>query len=142
MSTGHQPLFGNIDLSIQSDDCIGVIGATGRGKRALLRQPNMLLDEPSNHLDLPALLWLERFLQSSAFVLLSHDGRLRDRVTRGTLSLRDRRIYRFAPGGPMPNGSAASTPPMATEMPGEKTEEESTGVLSSSRCATTGLAGR
>ncbi len=31
--------------------------------RALLRQPNLLLlDEPSNHLDLPALLWLEQFL--------------------------------------------------------------------------------
>lgn len=67
--------------------------------RALLRQPNLLLlDEPSNHLDLPALLWLERFLQEwrGAFVLVSHDARLLDRVTRDTLILRDRRIYRFA----------------------------------------------
>lgn len=67
--------------------------------RALLRQPNLLLlDEPSNHLDLPALLWLERFLLAwrGAFVLVSHDGRLLDRVTRDTLVLRDRRLYRFA----------------------------------------------
>ncbi len=42
--------------------------------RALLRQPNLLLlDEPSNHLDLPALLWLEQFLLGwrGAFVLVS-----------------------------------------------------------------------
>ncbi|WP_346210391.1 ABC-F family ATP-binding cassette domain-containing protein [Aeromonas salmonicida] len=67
--------------------------------RALLRQPNLLLlDEPSNHLDLPALLWLERFLLAwrGAFVLVSHDGRLLDRVTRETLILRDRRLHRFA----------------------------------------------
>lgn len=67
--------------------------------RALLRQPNLLLlDEPSNHMDLPALLWLERFLLGwrGAFVLVSHDGRLLDRVTRETLILRDRCLYRFA----------------------------------------------
>ncbi|WP_270688508.1 ABC-F family ATP-binding cassette domain-containing protein [Aeromonas sp. D3] len=67
--------------------------------RALLRQPNLLLlDEPSNHLDLPALLWLEHFLLGwrGAFVLVSHDGRLLDRVTRETLILRDRCLYRFA----------------------------------------------
>lgn len=67
--------------------------------RALLHQPNLLLlDEPSNHLDLPALLWLERFLRAwrGAFVLVSHDGRLLDRVTRETLILRDRRLHRFA----------------------------------------------
>jgi ATPase subunit of ABC transporter with duplicated ATPase domains len=67
--------------------------------RALLHQPNLLLlDEPSNHLDLPALLWLERFLLAwrGAFVLVSHDGRLLDRVTRETLILRDRRLHRFA----------------------------------------------
>lgn len=67
--------------------------------RALLRQPNLLLlDEPSNHLDLPALLWLERFLLGwrGAFVLVSHDGRLLDRVTSDTLILRDGRLHRFA----------------------------------------------
>jgi ATPase subunit of ABC transporter with duplicated ATPase domains len=42
----------------------------------------LLLDEPANNLDLPALLWLENFLiQSSATILLvSHDRRLIDRV--------------------------------------------------------------
>lgn len=67
--------------------------------RALLRQPNLLLlDEPSNHLDLPALLWLEQFLLGwrGAFVLVSHDARLLDSVTDQTLILRDGRLHRFA----------------------------------------------
>ena len=67
--------------------------------RALLRQPNLLLlDEPSNHLDLPALLWLEQFLLGwrGAFVLVSHDARLLDRVTAQTLILRDGQLQRFA----------------------------------------------
>ncbi|MFR9719018.1 ABC-F family ATP-binding cassette domain-containing protein [Aeromonas diversa] len=67
--------------------------------RALLRQPNLLLlDEPSNHLDLPSLLWLERLLLgwSGALVLVSHDARLLDRVTQQTLVLQGGRLHRFA----------------------------------------------
>lgn len=63
--------------------------------RALIRQPDLLLlDEPSNHLDLPTLLWLEQFLRnwSGSFVLVSHDRSLLDSVTNCTWVLRDNRL--------------------------------------------------
>ncbi|CND84310.1 ABC-F family ATP-binding cassette domain-containing protein [Yersinia nurmii] len=63
--------------------------------RALIRQPDLLLlDEPSNHLDLPTLLWLEQFLQnwSGSFVLVSHDRCLLDSVTNCTWILRDKTL--------------------------------------------------
>jgi len=66
--------------------------------RALLHDPNvLLLDEPSNHLDLPSLLWLEHFLArwQGAFVLVSHDRRLLDNATRKSWILRDHRLYGF-----------------------------------------------
>jgi ATP-binding cassette subfamily F protein 3 len=42
----------------------------------------MLLDEPTNNLDLPALIWLEYFLQNtkSAFMVVSHDQTFLDHV--------------------------------------------------------------
>src|SRR5690606_31930021 len=55
--------------------------------RALISEPDLLLlDEPSNHLDLPTMLWLEQFLQnwSGSFVLVSHDRQLLDAVTNGS----------------------------------------------------------
>lgn len=67
--------------------------------RALIHDPDLLLlDEPSNHLDLPTLLWLEQFLQnwSGSFVLVSHDRQLLDAVTNGSWILRDKTLHYFA----------------------------------------------
>lgn len=67
--------------------------------RALISDPDLLLlDEPSNHLDLPTLLWLEQFLQSwsGSFVLVSHDRQLLDAVTNGSWILRDKTLHYFA----------------------------------------------
>ncbi|MEY7838139.1 ABC-F family ATP-binding cassette domain-containing protein [Enterobacter cloacae] len=67
--------------------------------RALFGEPDLLLlDEPSNHLDLPTMLWLEQFLQnwSGSFVLVSHDRQLLDAVTNGSWILRDKMLHYFA----------------------------------------------
>jgi len=66
--------------------------------RAVLQQPNLLLlDEPSNHLDLPSLLWLEDFLRrwQGGFILVSHDPRLLDTLSDKSWILRDQRLYSF-----------------------------------------------
>ena len=49
----------------------------------------LLLDEPSNHLDIDATLWLEDFLLDSrqAILVVSHDRYFLDRVTNRTLEL-------------------------------------------------------
>ena len=67
--------------------------------RALINEPDLLLlDEPSNHLDLPTLLWLEAFLGAwqGSYVLVSHDQRLLDNVTNCTWIMRDQKLHFFA----------------------------------------------
>jgi ATPase subunit of ABC transporter with duplicated ATPase domains len=51
--------------------------------RILLMQPDaMLLDEPSNHLDLESLIWLEQFLRGyeGALLMTSHDWEFMNRI--------------------------------------------------------------
>jgi ATP-binding cassette subfamily F protein uup len=69
--------------------------------RALAPSPDiLLLDEPTNHLDLPGIEWLERELSGmrSAIVLISHDRRMLERVSRTTVWL-DRGITRVLDEG-------------------------------------------
>ena len=73
----------------------------GEARRAALAQvlaasPDiLLLDEPTNHLDLPGIEWLERELAGmrSGIVVISHDRRLLERISRSTTWL-DRGITR------------------------------------------------
>ena len=58
--------------------------------KLLLAEPDlMLLDEPSNHLDIEATEWLESFLRDTdqAMIIVSHDRYFLDRVTNRTLEL-------------------------------------------------------
>jgi len=58
--------------------------------KLLLAGPDiMLLDEPSNHLDLEATKWLENFLSNTnaAIIVVSHDRYFLDKVTNRTLEL-------------------------------------------------------
>ena len=64
--------------------------------RVLAPQPDiLLLDEPTNHLDLPAIEWLESELAGSrsALVLISHDRRFLEKLSRATVWL-DRGVTR------------------------------------------------
>src|SRR3954466_10733598 len=64
--------------------------------RVLAPEPDiLLLDEPTNHLDLPAIEWLETELADSrsALVLISHDRRFLQKLSRATVWL-DRGITR------------------------------------------------
>jgi ATP-binding cassette subfamily F protein uup len=69
--------------------------------RVLAPEPDiLLLDEPTNHLDLPGIEWLERELNGlrSGIVVISHDRRLLERLSRTTVWL-DRGITRQLDAG-------------------------------------------
>jgi len=66
--------------------------------RVLLAEPDlMLLDEPSNHLDIAGTEWFIRFLRRSpaAFVMVSHDRHLLDATVDEIWELRGRRVTRW-----------------------------------------------
>jgi len=93
--------------------CLGLTGEEGTDRlsggearraalaRVLAPSPDiLLLDEPTNHLDLPAIEWLESEFNSlsnnslrSAMVLISHDRRFLERLSRATVWL-DRGVTR------------------------------------------------
>src|ERR1700730_4279208 len=66
--------------------------------RLLLSEPDiLLLDEPSNHLDVNAVEWLEEFLQTyaSAFVIISHDRYFLDRACRRIIEIESGRAISY-----------------------------------------------
>ncbi len=69
--------------------------------RVLAPKPDiLLLDEPTNHLDLPAILWLEQELSQmrGALVLISHDRRFLQNLSRATVWLDRGRTFRLDQG--------------------------------------------
>ncbi|MEZ5852821.1 MAG: ATP-binding cassette domain-containing protein [Hyphomicrobiaceae bacterium] len=69
--------------------------------RALASRPDVLLiDEPTNHLDLPAIEWLEDELLKTpaAIVMISHDRRFLERLSRSTVWLDRGRARRLDKG--------------------------------------------
>ncbi|MBN1558240.1 MAG: ABC-F family ATP-binding cassette domain-containing protein [Lentisphaerae bacterium] len=66
--------------------------------RVLTAEPDiLLLDEPSNYLDIPAIEWLQRFLREfkGALMLISHDRYLLNSLTAVTLEVAHGRIERY-----------------------------------------------
>ena len=66
--------------------------------KILLQKPDLiLLDEPTNHIDIESVIWLENFLlnEANAVVVISHDRAFIDNVTRRTIELTMGRIYDY-----------------------------------------------
>ena len=92
--------------------------------RTLAPAPDiLLLDEPTNHLDLPGIEWLERELAAmrSGLVVISHDRRLLERLSRVTVWL-DRGVTRT-----LDRGFAAFEPWRDAVLAEEETERHKLG---------------
>jgi len=66
--------------------------------KILLRKPDLiLLDEPTNHMDIESIQWLEEFLlnQAKAVVVISHDRAFVDNITNRTIEVTMGRIYDY-----------------------------------------------
>jgi len=66
--------------------------------KILLKKPDLiLLDEPTNHMDIESIQWLEQFLIDSgkAVILISHDRAFVDNITTRTIEVTMGRIYDY-----------------------------------------------
>ncbi len=100
----HQARYLLLQLGLDgSEDPARLSGGEARRAalaRVLAPSPDIvMLDEPTNHLDLPTIEWLERDLRErrSAIVIISHDRRFLENLSRSTVWLdrgRTRRIER------------------------------------------------
>jgi len=66
--------------------------------KILLQKPDLiLLDEPTNHMDIESIQWLEEFLINSAkaVIIISHDRAFVDNITTRTIEVTMGRIYDY-----------------------------------------------
>ena len=66
--------------------------------KILLQKPDLiLLDEPTNHIDIESVIWLEDFLvnKANAVMVISHDKAFIDNITNRTIEVAMGRIYDY-----------------------------------------------
>ena len=66
--------------------------------KILLQKPDLiLLDEPTNHIDIESVIWLEDFLvnKAKAVLVISHDKAFIDNITNRTIEITMGRIYDY-----------------------------------------------
>jgi len=66
--------------------------------KILLKKPDLiLLDEPTNHMDIESIQWLEDFLvnQAKAVIVISHDRAFVDNITNRTIEVTMGKIYDY-----------------------------------------------
>jgi ATP-binding cassette subfamily F protein 3 len=110
-------LLGGYDLKVRAEAALGGLGYSEDSfarpftsfsggwqmraelARVLIARPDiLLLDEPSNYLDLPAVEWLQRYLREFAgtLMLISHDRYLLQSLTAITLEVAGGQVTRYA----------------------------------------------
>jgi energy-coupling factor transporter ATP-binding protein EcfA2 len=139
-------------LSFSQEMMDGDVGALSGGwkmrvalARILLMRPDaMLLDEPSNHLDLESLIWLEQFLKGyeGALLLTSHDREFMNRIVTKVLeidggSLTPTRAVSSSRAAPMPRKQAQFAP--ASCWPGRSSSSGAQGTCLARRPVETAL---
>jgi len=90
--------FKQDDFSRQTNEFSGGFRMRIELAKILLQKPDLiLLDEPTNHIDIESVIWLEDFLinKANAVVVISHDRAFIDNITNRTIEVTMGRIYDY-----------------------------------------------
>ncbi|TXE18080.1 ABC-F family ATP-binding cassette domain-containing protein [Psychroserpens burtonensis] len=90
--------FRQTDFSRQTNEFSGGYRMRIELAKILLQKPDLiLLDEPTNHIDIESVIWLEDFLvnKANAVVVISHDRAFIDTITNRTIEVTMGRIYDY-----------------------------------------------
>ncbi|MBU2927876.1 ABC-F family ATP-binding cassette domain-containing protein [Winogradskyella psychrotolerans] len=90
--------FKQADFTRQTNEFSGGYRMRIELAKILLQKPDLiLLDEPTNHIDIESVIWLEDFLlnKANAVVVISHDRAFVDNITNRTIEVTMGRIYDY-----------------------------------------------
>lgn len=90
--------FKRADFSRQTNEFSGGWRMRIELAKILLQKPDLvLLDEPTNHIDIESVIWLEDFLmnKAKAVIVISHDKTFIDTITNRTIEVTMGRIYDY-----------------------------------------------
>ena len=90
--------FNREDFDRQTSEFSGGFRMRIELAKILLQKPDLiLLDEPTNHVDIESVIWLEDFLlnKAKAVVVISHDKAFIDTITNRTIEVTMGRIYDY-----------------------------------------------
>ncbi len=90
--------FKRSDLQRQTSEFSGGWRMRIELAKLLLQKPDLiLLDEPTNHVDIESVIWLEDFLlnKAKAVIVISHDRTFIDNITNRTIEVTMGRIYDY-----------------------------------------------
>ncbi len=90
--------FKRSDFTKQTTEFSGGLRMRIELAKILLQKPDLiLLDEPTNHIDIESVIWLEHFLvnKAKAVIVISHDRAFIDNITNRTIEVTMGRIYDY-----------------------------------------------